>query len=292
VTIRAVCPSCKQACRVPPELAGALVRCPGCQKPFTTAPPELSLRIATATSVGKARQRNEDAALVLQAAWSARGERHEAALVVVADGMGGHNAGDRASAVAIGAVAAALAPRLAAFASGEPWSDDLAEAVDLALWEANRAILRVADEEEGCHGMGATAVAVLLLDGKAALCHVGDCRAYLLSGGTLSLLTEDQTLARRMLAMGTITEAELERHEAGGQVAQALGRQYDLEPSRRLLSLAAGDVLLLCCDGLHGQVSDEAIKPVLAGDDAAARLVRMADDAGGQDNCTVAIVRV
>src|SRR5437879_704650 len=101
------------ACRVPAELEGRAVRCPGCQKPFIATPPPPPppppipvLRIASATSVGKARERNEDASLVMHLRWHACGEGRETALVMVADGMGGHQAGDRAAAIALGAVAA------------------------------------------------------------------------------------------------------------------------------------------------------------------------------------------
>jgi protein phosphatase len=221
-----------------------------------------------------------------------RGERRETALVMVADGMGGHNAGDRAACIALGAVAAAMAPRLAGLVAGDPWIDELSsEAVDLALWDANRAILRAAEEDPACEGMGATAVAAWISGRSVALCHVGDCRAYLLHAGELVRLTEDQTLARRMVDLGTLRATEAERHPAASQVSQALGRQPDLEPSRLVRVLEPGDVLLLCCDGLHGQVGDDAIKQALLGDDAAARLTRLADEAGGIDNCTAAVVR-
>jgi protein phosphatase len=287
------------ACRVPAEQAGRLVRCPGCHRPFVAAPPSgpvkppEGLSITTSTSAGLVRERNEDSALALGWSWLLNGERRETALVMVADGMGGHNAGGRAAGIALGAVASAMAPRLAGLVAGELCpADDAAEALDLALWDASRAILRAAEEEPACQGMGATAVVGWITDRSLALCHVGDCRAYLLRGGELTRLTEDQTLARRMVEMGALTPEEALGHPAASQVAQALGRQADLEPSRQARGLAPGDVLLLCCDGLHGQVTEEAIRQALAHEDAASRLVRMADDAGGADNCTVAVVRV
>jgi protein phosphatase len=302
VTVRVDCPSCQMACRVPAELEGRFVRCPGCQKPFIAAPPPPAptpsppampaLRVTTATSVGKARERNEDASLVMHFKWHACGEGRETALVMVADGMGGHQAGDRAAALALGAVAGAMSSRLAGLVTGEEWDDEASvEGVDLALWEASRAVLRAA-EEGACEGMGATAVAAWIYRDRVALCHVGDCRAYFLHQGELTRLTEDQTLARRMVEMGTLRAEEAEGHPAASQVSQALGRQPDLEPSRPVRELEAGDVLLLCCDGLHGQVSDEAIREALAEEDAAERLVRLADEAGGADNCTAVVVRV
>lgn len=298
MTVRVDCSWCQLPCRVTPELVGRAVRCPGCQKPFIASmptpppPPSIPLRISTATSKGKTRARNEDASLVMHLAWHASGERRESALVMVADGMGGHNAGDRAAGIALGAVAAVMSARLAGLVAGEPWDDSTStEAVDLALWEANRAVQRAASEDESCEGMGATAVAAWVFGRRLALCHVGDCRGYLLRGGELLRLTEDQTLARRMVEMGTLRPEEAEGHPSASLVSQALGRQPDLEPSRLMHELEASDVLLLCCDGLHGQLTDKAIMQALAEEHAADRLVQLADEAGGADNCTVMVVR-
>lgn len=294
MSIRAVCPSCQLACRVDPRHAGGLVRCPGCQIPFTVPQPVGvgRMHLSAATSPGKVRKRNEDSTLLTHLCWSAYGEPHELALAVVVDGMGGHDAGDRASVVALAAIAQTVLPRLAGVVAGveAPGGDALAELLDLALWEASRMIRHVAGQEPGCAGMGATAVAALVHGDEAAICHVGDCRAYLLRGGRLEQRTEDQTLVRRMLQLGTISEREARSHPAASRVSQALGQQYDLEPSRQVLTLQAGDVLLLACDGLHGQVSDDVIRERLAGDDAPSRLVQLADEAGGQDNCTAAVI--
>ncbi|MGL4555011.1 MAG: PP2C family protein-serine/threonine phosphatase, partial [Gemmataceae bacterium] len=212
-------------------------------------------------------------------------------LALVADGMGGHADGDRAAALAVGAVARALLPRLADVVAGAetPSADVLAEWLDHALWDANRAILRAGGA--GSAGMGATAVAALAFDAQAAVCHVGDCRTYRLRGGALERLTADQTLLRRMIELGQITPAEAAGHRAAHQVSQALGRAYGLEPERRALTVEPGDVLLLACDGVHGQLGDDAIRAALAGPDAAALLVRQADDAGGKDNSTAVVLR-
>jgi protein phosphatase len=193
----------------------------------------------------------------------------------------------------------ALAPRLAGLAAGEealPTAEGLVEALDFALWEAHRAVARAAAAESGCEGMGATAVAALVLDGVAAVCHVGDCRAYHFRSGTLRQLTRDQTLAGRLVELGQLGEEEARRHPSASQVTQALGGQHDLEPSRQALELAAGDVLLLACDGLHTQVDDRELAALVGRgggpDELAARLVARADEAGGSDNCTVVALRL
>jgi PPM family protein phosphatase len=328
VSLRVSCPSCSQPCQVADEHLGKAIRCPGCKQPFTarrpappppplppllpavpSSSPELPplvfpeparpgrLAIGSATSPGRLRERNEDSLLVQQLHWSGQAGAYEAVLAVVADGMGGHDAGDRASAVAIAAVAAALLPRLGGLVGGqEPFEDgeSILDALDHALWEANRAVSAAAEQEAGCAGMGSTAVAALVIDGTAAVCHVGDCRAYLCRDGKLELKTRDQTVVSRMVDLGMLSEKEAKAHSAAGQVTQALGRQYELEPSRLLIELRAGDRLVLACDGLHAHLGMEELGDLISAQseaaDLAAVLVRRADDAGGSDNCTVIVI--
>jgi protein phosphatase len=243
------------------------------------------------------RERNEDSHLISHLVWASQAGHREAAVAVVADGMGGHDAGDRASAVSIAAAAQALLPRLAGLVGGqEPFENDdaLLDALDHALWEANRAVADAAKQEDGGSDMGSTAVAALVVDGTAAVCHVGDCRAYLLRGGELELKTRDQTVVTRMVDLGMLTEKEAKTHRAAGQVTQALGRQYELEPSRLLLGLVAGDRLVLACDGLHADLELDALRELIDVDspagELAAALVKKADEAGGSDNCTVIVI--
>jgi protein phosphatase len=301
VSVPIGCPTCRLSLLVPAEHLGKVVRCPGCRQTFTVRPPlprAGGLQVGSATGTGRVRPRNEDSLLVQQLGWATQAGRHELGLAAVADGMGGHQAGDRASALAVGCVARALAPRLAGLVAGEealPGADGVLEMLDFALWEAHRAIARVAAEEPDCAGMGATAVVALVLDGQAAVCHVGDCRAYHSRGGTMRQLTRDQTLVQRLVDLGQLSDAEAARYPSAGQVTQALGRQYDLEPSRQAVEFAPGDVLLLACDGLHGQVGEVQIAEALRHEESprrlAERLVEQADAAGGGDNCTVVVVR-
>jgi protein phosphatase len=317
------CPGCKQTFAfrtpeapatpppLPPASANPTVVAPSSARtpfpavelpPLPPAVPPVPVRarcldVGSATSPGRVRTRNEDGLLVQRLSWAGQAGAHEAALAVVADGMGGHDAGDRASAVAVGVMASALAPFLAGLVTGQEKLDDperMLEALELALWEANRAVSRAAEEEPGCAGMGATAVAAVVVDGLAGICHVGDCRAYLHRGGELRQLTRDQTLVARMIELGTLTEREAKKHPAAHQVSQALGKQYDLEPSRQTLELQAGDRLVLACDGLHAHLDAEALAGVVReGADAAglaAALVERADGAGGSDNCTVVVM--
>lgn len=297
------CPTCRTLLQIAAEHLGKPIRCPACRQAFRTTPPSPSTaavgrtEVASATSAGRLRSRNEDAVLTQHLIWASRGECHELTLLVVADGMGGHAAGDRASQVAIAAIARSLAAPLAALVGGEVSADaeGLLDLLDAALWDASRSILRAA-VEPGCAGMGATAVTALVFDGLAAIAHVGDCRAYHHGGDGLRRITRDQTLARRLVELGTLTEQEAERHPSATQVAQALGRQPDVEPSRQTLTLAAGDWLLLACDGLHAHLDDAALAAVFAAARApaelAATLIDRVNHAGGSDNCTVAALRL
>jgi protein phosphatase len=185
---------------------------------------------------------------------------------------------------------------LVAGESALPSAQGLVELLDGALWEANRTLLRIAAEEPDCAGMGATAVAGLVFDKTVAICHVGDCRAYHHTSGTLRRVTRDQTLAQRLVDLGTLTEEEASQHPSASQVAQALGRHYDLEPSRQTLELAGGDWLVLSCDGLHAHLDESAIGGVIERarqpSELAQTLIEGVNAAGGSDNCTVIAVRV
>ncbi len=311
MSLRVSCPSCKLVCQVAREHVGAAIRCPGCKQGFTVrmpaqpaTDPDLSLpggrvRLAAgcATSPGRVRARNEDCLLLTAWTWAGQEGRHDAVLAMVADGMGGHEGGDRASSVAIAAVATALAPRLAGLVAAQETvngGEALVEVLDNALWQANRAVAEVAQTEAGCAGMGATAVAALVVDRVAAVCHVGDCRAYLYRDGGLRQMTRDQTVVSRMVDLGQLSEKEARHHRAASQVTQALGRQFELEPSRQTIELRPGDTLVLACDGLHAHLDAEALGGLiaLARDPAelADTLVRRADEAGGSDNCTVIVL--
>jgi protein phosphatase len=290
------------ACLVPQEHLGKAMRCPGCKQAFGLRPPGPAalpplLAVGSCTSPGRLRERNEDSFLVQQLSWGGQAGPRQAVLAVVADGMGGHDAGDRASALAVGAVAAALGPFLAGLVGGQEKIDEAEtwlDALDRALWEANRLVARAAAEEPGCAGMGATAVAALAAGPLAAVCHVGDCRAYLHSGGALRQLTRDQTLVARMIELGRLTPREARVHPAASQVTQALGKQEYLEPSRQTVALRPGDRLILACDGLHAHLDEADLAAVVAQGEGAAGLARTlvdrANRAGGSDNCTVIVV--
>jgi protein phosphatase len=296
---RVACPHCLLPCLAAEHHLAVPLACARCGKAFAVRPAAAvgppRLDVGAATSAGRVRRRNEDSFLLHHLVCSTSDGRREVALMAVADGMGGHVAGCRASGLAVRALAGALAPVLGAATGGAPPSR-LADAVADALQEANRAILRQAQSDPECRGMGATAATALIWDGRAVIGHVGDCRVYHHRGGVLTQLTRDQTLVARMVELRTLTPAEARAHPARNEVAQALGKCPELQPSRRELALAAGDWLVVACDGLHAHVDEcdlevELSNPAGSAALRARQLVESADRKGGSDNCTVVAVR-
>ena len=257
------------------------------------------LEIGGATSVGRVRQRNEDSYLFQHVARSTFNRGREVALVVVADGMGGHGSGDQASDLVVRAVGGALAGVLstALVGTGEaPSLPSLAEQVDAAVKTANRAVFQRSQQDASCRGMGATAVVVLVWEGTALIGHVGDCRVYHLHNDRLAQVTRDQTLVARMVELGKLTPAEALTHPQRNEVTQAVGRGADLRPAAHQVKLSAGDWLIVACDGLQAHVDDRRLADAIveAGPSAsglASYLVELANKGGGSDNCTVVAVR-
>jgi protein phosphatase len=257
------------------------------------------LEIGGATSAGRVRDRNEDCFLVQQLARSSRERRREVALVIVADGMGGHGAGDVASDLVVRQVAGALAGvfNTALMSSVEaPPPPGLAEQVDGALRAANREVRQRAEKQPGWRGMGATAAVVVVWNGIAVIGHVGDCRVYHQHNEQLTQITRDQTLVARMVELGQLTPAEALSHPQRNEVTEALGRGAELRPAAHQVQLAAGDWLVVACDGLHAHVEDSMLNEAIveAGPSAsslASYLVELANKGGGSDNCTVVALR-
>jgi protein phosphatase len=256
------------------------------------------LAVGAATSRGVVRDRNEDSFLVQQWTWSNLDRRHDVALVAIADGMGGHQAGDRASGMVIRTLGRVLAPLVSAAVAGQPADTApaaMVQALENALQEANRAVLQAAREEPACKGMGATAVVVLVWDGLAVISLAGDCRVYHQRAGCLTQVTRDQTLVARMVELGQLSPQEAANHPRRNEVIQAVGQHGRLAPARYELKLTPGDWLLAVCDGLYAHVEDRTLQAALAQAAPApailaGQLVTLANQGGGSDNCTVIAV--
>jgi protein phosphatase len=290
---------------------GVPVQCAQCGRQFIARPPApaaappapaaaapLRLDLGAATSAGRVRRRNEDSYLLQHLAWCNHDQRHDRALLVVADGMGGYEAGDRASGVVVRELGIGLAGMLT-WALRGPLPDGptaLLGALATALRAANAAIYRLAQSEAACKGMGATAAVVLVWEGQALVGHVGDCRVYHQRAGRLTQVTRDQTLAARMVALGKLTEKEALAHPSRNTVAQAVGKQPTLEPAAHQVPLAAGDWILVACDGLHAHLDHTALQQEISKAPPSAalfaqQLVDLVNQRGGSDNCTVLAAR-
>jgi protein phosphatase len=284
---------------------GMTVKCSSCGQLLMTRPttvrPRPRLDVGAATSPGRIRKRNEDSFLVQQLAWSNLDDRNDVALGAVADGMGGHDAGDRASGITIRTLGSCLAALLGGALSGQvkgPAPNVLAETLNYALLEANREVYRQAQADSASRGMGATAAAVLIWNGLALFGHVGDCRVYHHQGSSrvCQQVTRDHTLVARMVDLGKLTAKEARNHPARNEVDRAIGRQLEVEPSRQQLQLAPGDWLIVACDGLHAHMDgfdlqEEIGKATGSAGTLAQLLVDLANQRGGSDNCTVVAVR-
>ncbi|MFQ5571974.1 MAG: Stp1/IreP family PP2C-type Ser/Thr phosphatase [Rhodothermales bacterium] len=238
------------------------------------------------TDVGCHREVNEDAIRFVKPSESERGEA-KGMLALVADGMGGHAAGEVASRMAVDIIS-----RLYYESDKQP-----TEALDEAFHAANKAINEAVHNDAALEGMGTTCTAVVLHKGRAISAHVGDSRLYLIRNGSIYIMSEDHSLVREMVKNGVITQEEARRHEDKNVILRALGIQPEVEVAMwsQPFRVQIGDQLLLCSDGLSDLVEDDEIKQaVLAADPhgAGQHLIALAKERGGYDNISVGILRL
>lgn len=246
--------------------------------------------ISTATTdPGRKRERNEDTFSIDE----------DLELFFVSDGMGGHAAGEVASAAAVAAAARALErhePQIRRVQAGRSAPEELVPLGIAAVEEACRAVWRLAESRPEYHGMGCTLTGVLLAGRKALVLHVGDTRLYLLRGGGAHQLTSDHTLAAELARGGAIPADRVRSHPYAHVLTRALGVQESVKVDTLLLDVLPGDRLVLASDGLTDYVVDASALAALAAgvglDDVPGALVRFANESGGHDNITVVAVDV
>lgn len=226
------------------------------------------------TDVGRVRAGNEDSYFV------------DSPLFVIADGMGGHAAGDVASATAVEVIQS----KRDAISAADP------ETLSEAIREANRAIWKRSADDTNLRGMGTTCTMILVDGATAQVAHVGDSRAYLVHDGEMQQVTDDHTLVGRLVREGKLQPEEAARHPQRSMITRALGVDEDVQVDLFSLPLTEGDRLMICSDGLSGMVSEEEMAGILSDESdpqrAADRLVDSANDAGGEDNITVIVIDV
>jgi PPM family protein phosphatase len=239
--------------------------------------PFLELQPFGVTDTGRVRQNNEDALLV--------GEGEDETLFVVADGIGGFEAGEVASSLAVD-VLKNLQPD---------------ESFKAAIAEANRRIVAAGRGDEKLSGMGTTVVAIRFggtqREPVAEVAHVGDSRAYLMRGGDMNAITEDHSLVAELVRSGDLTRDQAAEHPQKNLITRALGADEEVDVDTTILTIEAGDRILLCSDGLSDMVSEAEISELLADAPAdpervASGLLSAALEAGGNDNITIIVVDV
>jgi len=242
----------------------------------------MKLTAAGKTDIGVLRKSNEDSCYVDQ----------RLGLFIVADGMGGHAAGEVASAMAVEVIREQLEPLLTAKEQPAKLLPALANAIQLA----NRTIEQAARDNPSWHGMGTTLTVLLLTGGQALLGHVGDSCLYRWRAGVLEQVSDDHSLVGDQLRRGLITPEQAAASTLRNVLLQAVGITPELEICRKQLPLEKGDGFLLCSDGLTGMLSDEQINGLLEREmepeSTSELLINQANSAGGGDNITAVLVRV
>ena len=249
------------------------------------------LQIVSLTDPGKVRGHNEDCVE----------SRPELGIVVLADGMGGYNAGEVASGMATSAISSGLA---------SSWTRDALKGLDheaaMALSQtvvqeqtakANAAIYAAAQKDPHCAGMGTTLVTCLFYDNFLTVGHVGDSRLYRLRNDVLEQVTRDHSLLQEQIDSGLITKEDARSSHNKNLVTRAVGIDPEVEAEVHSYDALPGDIFLLCSDGLNDMIEDEEIQMTLIAlqsnlELSAQQLVQAANDAGGRDNVSVVLVRV
>jgi len=244
---------------------------------------KVTWEVAGATDVGRVRPRNEDSFLV----------DAQRGVFLVADGMGGHAAGEVASAIATEAVGSALRQG----ADGGLGADDLAIVMRESFSHAHHSILNYSATKPETAGMGTTMTALVVCDdGSFRLGHIGDSRCYVLRDGELQQVSRDHTLVQDRVDQGHLTPLGARRHHLSHVLSRALGADSLDEPDVYSGTLLPGDLALLCSDGLTGMLTDRMLRRILSrrGElhELVAELILGANDRGGRDNITAVLVRI
>ena len=248
------------------------------------------IEVANISDTGLKRPHNEDSAVTDTAL----------GLAVVADGMGGYKAGEVASAIAaqliLNEVRAGIANGDANTKVGSAGMSRATLVIRDAVAKANAEVFRTAQEVPQCQGMGTTVVVVFYHGDKVSIAHVGDSRVYRLRGNEFKQITRDHSLIQELIDRGFFTPEEAAENTPKNLVTRALGIEQSVEVDVQEQDLQAGEIYLLCSDGLNDMVDDEEIHLTLSKYsanlvEAATELVRLANEKGGKDNVSVVLVR-
>ena len=249
------------------------------------------INIAEITDTGKVRDHNEDAI----------GSNADIGLMVLADGMGGYNAGEVASGIAVQTITdlASEGAHREERNDVDPTTGLMRQTIVLrdAIARANKIIFQTAQSQTHCEGMGTTLVAAIFYDNRVSIAHVGDSRAYRLRGNHLEQLTMDHSLLQELVDRGFYSEEEAQRSTNRNYVTRALGVEPSVDIEVQEFEVLPGDVYLLCSDGLPDMVEDEDIHLTIRTFNASLdvvgqQLVQLANDHGGRDNVSIMLAQI
>jgi serine/threonine protein phosphatase PrpC len=241
------------------------------------------MEAAVATDAGRVRPGNEDSVLA----------DPEAGILIVADGMGGHRAGEVASDLAVKTIHGILKRAGPNFAAMDT---DARSVLSQAVSEANQVIWLRAAQDPALRGMGTTVAMAVVLGPRVWLAHAGDSRIYLVRGGKLVRLTQDHSLVAQMVRAGEITPEEARRHPLRNVISRCLGTEATVQVEIQLTEWEPGDILALCSDGLTGMLEDDEMAQILNSgsedlEQICRDLIAAANDHGGKDNISVILAR-
>ena len=246
----------------------------------------MELIAAGKTDTGIVRSNNEDNFIVDE----------KRGLLVVADGMGGHNAGEVASKMVVSIISDHLSGRQKFFGEYNNSYSPSTNNLNSALRLANSAVLEAAEGSPQLQGMGTTVVAVIICGNRLSIAHIGDSRVYLVRSGNIEQLTDDHSLVNEQVKRDLITREEAAISATKNYLTKAMGISAEMEADLSELTLLAGDILLLCTDGLSNMITDEIMmKIILSAEEPAAicdLLIKTANTNGGKDNITAVIACV
>lgn len=246
------------------------------------------MRSAGKTDIGLVRKVNEDSFLCEKLEGVEDSYMH-----IVADGMGGHNAGEVASSMAVQEVAAYIRQNIEVLQHGDKEIQDL---IRSAILHANNKVYKTSIINSNCLGMGTTLSMVLVKGSSMYIGHVGDSRVYLIRDNEISRLTEDHSLVAELIKAGSIKPEEADHHPQRNVITRALGTEYTLDPDVSQEEIKQGDLILICSDGLSNAVCEaDMVGAAVSSTDLnelCEVLVNKAKENGGYDNITVVVIQM
>ena len=250
------------------------------------------MRSSGKTDIGLVRKLNEDSFVCLNLD-KTTGSSYEISLYIVADGMGGHNAGEVASSMAVEEIVEYIKNKAECITKDKK---DIYELIRNSVLFANDKVYKNSILNSKCLGMGTTLSMALMADNQIYIGHVGDSRIYLVRDNHISKLTEDHSLVAELVKSGTIKPEEAANHPQKNVITRALGTEYTLEVDISHCDVLEGDYYVLCTDGLSNMLEDNEIMNIVTSskdlDSACDRLINRARDKGGFDNITVVVIQI